>query len=122
MEYSELEARYVGAKRRFDSTRAGLAAQRAELERLCDQLQDDLIDREREAELLRMRSTVLGDQMRRAERDVEFENGEGRLMRDFKTWKDLMQHRATQLDAMSKSLRTRQRDINENAGAMQREK
>jgi len=38
MEYSELEARYVGSKRRFDSTRAGLAAQRAELERLCDQL------------------------------------------------------------------------------------
>ena len=48
--------------------------------------------------------------------EEEFEKGNGKLLRDFATYKELYQHKIQNQEQMSKELRRKQKSLRENAG------
>eukprot|EP01138_Halocafeteria_seosinensis_P008786 gb/GECG01008980.1/.p1 GENE.gb/GECG01008980.1/~~gb/GECG01008980.1/.p1 ORF type:complete len:686 (+),score=158.53 gb/GECG01008980.1/:1-2058(+) len=123
-QYTEVESRYMKAKNKFDNTRAGLDTERISLERQCDQLQSEMIEEESRYHELKMQIEFAQDRLARAEQEKQYEQGEGRLLRDFATWHDLFENKIAQQEQLAKTLRAQQKDIKDNAGqhAVQRVK
>lgn len=123
-QYTEVESEYMKTKNKFDNTRAGLDTERIALERSCDQLQNEMVEEESQYHLLKMQAEFAQDRLARADQEKQYEEGQGRLLRDFATWHDLFENKVSQQEQLAKTLRTQQKDIKENAGqhAVQRVK
>lgn len=116
-EFGEAEGGYLHARAVYENTAAGLAAERATLEREAAAVQEDALREESRFASLHMAGEVLATQLERAREEAAYEGGEGRYMRDFRTVKDLYAQKLGQLETLAKELRKKQKDIRENAGA-----
>ena len=122
LEYTDLESEYLRTKGRYNNTKAGLDAQRAQLEQECDSLQEDLLEAERQYHFLQNMLRISSERLHRADEEQQFRDGEGRLLRDFGTWKELYENKLAQQEQLSKQLRRQQRDLNENASEHARQR
>merc|ERR1712028_105805 len=52
----------------------------------------------------------------RVAQEVEYERGNGRLLRDFRTYKELYTHKISQQEGLAKELRKRQKHLKESEG------
>ena len=87
--YQEVEGAYLADKGKYDSLAAGFDAERARLESDCSACQDDCLKEESRYHYLNCMVEILRPQLERVKQEQSFEAGEGRLLRDFKTWKEL---------------------------------
>ena len=60
-------------------------------------------------------SAIANISLERAFEEGKFEAGEGRLLRDFRTWKDLYTNKVAQQQQLSNQLRKQQKDLKENS-------
>jgi intraflagellar transport protein 81 len=114
-EHGALETAYLRDKAVYDATAAGLEAERAGLEREADAAQEDALREETRIVELGVQLAVVNESLERAREEATFDKTDARFMRDFKSVKELLTNKATQLEALSKELRKKQRDLKENA-------
>jgi len=117
LQYQELESSYTMAKTTYENAAAGLEAERLRLEQECNHLQEDCLREESRYHHLHSLVTVGEGTLERAAEETKFEAGEGRLLRDFKTWKDLYTNKVAQQQQLSNQLRKQQKDLKENSTA-----
>ena len=60
--------------------------------------------------------------LERAEQERKWQAGDGRMMRDFASFKDLYANKLTQQEQLTKQLRKRQKELKENAAGMTNQK
>merc|ERR1711871_153646 len=58
----------------------------------------------------------------RAEQEKKWQSGDGRMMRDFASFKDLYTNKLAQQEQMTKAMRKKQKELKENAGVMTNQK
>lgn len=115
LQYQELESSYLMAKGTYESTAAGLEAERSKLEQECDALQEDCLREEGRYHQLQCMSSVMQCHADRVADETAYDAGEGRLLPNFPTWKKLYENKVAQQQQLSNSLRRRQKEIKENA-------
>jgi intraflagellar transport protein 81 len=96
-EFTEAEAQYLLERATYESVAVGLEAEKAALERQADALQAEATSEEAKLQACELKSLALEALAERAKEEAAFEAGEGRLLRDFRTHKDLFAHRASQV-------------------------
>jgi len=116
-QHAEAEAAYLHDRAVYENTSAGLATERASLEREASAVQEDALREEGRFHMLQMQLETLSVAAERAREEAAYERGEGRYMRDFRTVKDLYSQKLGQLETLAKELRKKQKDIRENSGA-----
>jgi len=114
-EHGQLETVYLRDKAVYDATAAGLEAERAGLEREADAAQEEALREEGRIVELGVQLAVVNESLERAREEASYDKTDARYMRDFKSVKELLNNKATQLEALSKELRKKQRDLKENA-------
>jgi hypothetical protein len=116
-QHAEAEAAYLHDRAVYENTSAGLATERASLEREASAVQEDALREEGRFHMLQMQLETLSVAAERAREEAAYERGEGRYMRDFRTVKDLYAQKLGQLETLAKELRKKQKDIRENSGS-----
>lgn len=113
--YQELEREYLDKKAVYDNTAAGLESERVNLEQECDEYQEECLRVESRYHYLNCLNGIADVHIKRVEEELEFSKGKGRLLRDFKCYKDLYQSKIQQQELLSKELRRRQKMLRESA-------
>mmetsp|Transcript_3541 Transcript_3541/g.12875 ORF Transcript_3541/g.12875 Transcript_3541/m.12875 type:complete len:696 (-) Transcript_3541:1374-3461(-) len=115
-QYQELEARYLSGKSKFENTAAGLESSRIQLEQQCAQFQEECLREESRYHQLNSLMEILKGQQQRVAEESKFERGDGQLLRDFRTWRELYTHKVGQQKQLTAELRKRQKHIKDNEG------
>lgn len=110
-------AGWLQEKAKYDSVAAGLETEKLALERAADAAQNDAVSEESRMHMLNAQAEAASALLDRAREEAQYERGEGRYIRDFKTIKELYTQKLSQLEVLAKELRKKQKDIKENAGA-----
>lgn len=113
--FKNLEHDYLDKKALYDNTAVGLESERIKLENECNALQGECIREESRFHYLHCLTDIANVQLNRVQDELAFQRGEGRLLRDFKAYKDLYHHKIQQQEQLSKELRKKQRNLKENA-------
>merc|ERR1712010_150743 len=92
-------------------TAVGLETERSRLQKECECLRE-----ESRYHYLNSLSDIADGQLERVREEAKFERGEGRLLRNFKTWRELYQNKVQQQEQLAKQLRKQQKSIKENEG------
>jgi len=114
--YQALEGVYLTAKSKHEHTAIGLETERVRLEKECNQLQEECLREESRYHYLNSLADITDGQLARVREEAKFEAGEGRLLRNFKTWRELYANKVQQQEQLAKQLRKQQKDIKENEG------
>jgi len=121
-EYMDLESTYLERKNNYDKVAVGLELDKQTLEKECDLAQEDCLREETRYHTLTSLISIAKIKYERAEQEKKWQNGEGSLMRDFSSLRDLYSHKVNQQEQLTKQLRKRQKDLKENSGAMSNQK
>lgn len=113
--FKELETEYLDKKAVYENTAAGLQSERIRLENECNAGQKECIREESRFHYLNCLTDVADVQLGRVQDELAFQKGEGRLLRDFASYKELYQHKIQQQEQLSKELRKKQKALKENA-------
>lgn len=114
--YQELEGAFLSQKGKYEHTAVGLETERSRLQKECDALQEECLREESRYHYLNSLSDIADGQLERVREEAKFERGEGRLLRNFKTWRELYQNKVQQQEQLAKQLRKQQKSIKENEG------
>jgi intraflagellar transport protein 81 len=115
-EFSEAEDVWMQEKARYESVASGLEAEKLSLEREADAAQTEVIAEESRRAMFLALSDETQARIDRAKEEANYEREDGpRYLRDFKTLKDVYNQKLSQLEALSKELRKKQKDIRDNA-------
>jgi intraflagellar transport protein 81 len=87
--YQELEQEYLERKAVYENTAVGLDTERIKMEQECNAFQDDCLREESRYHYLNCLISIAEGQAERIRTEEEFERGNGKLLRDFRTYKDL---------------------------------
>ena len=120
--YQDIEATYLDKKATYDKVAVGLEMEKAALEKECDTFQDECVREESRFHYLNALSSIARIKLDRAEQENKWQNGDGRMMRDIPSFKDLYANKLTQQEQLTKQLRKRQKELKENAGVMTNQK
>ena len=115
-EYQELEQVYLEKKAVFEQMAVGLDTSRMKLEQECDAFQQDCLSQESRFHYLQSMIGIVEARYSKVEEEMEFERGNGRLLRDFRSYKDLYDHKIVQAEGMVKQLRQQQKTVVEKEG------
>mmetsp|Transcript_11256 Transcript_11256/g.10886 ORF Transcript_11256/g.10886 Transcript_11256/m.10886 type:complete len:562 (+) Transcript_11256:46-1731(+) len=121
-QYMDVESEYLTGKNTYDKVAVGLEMDKQALEKECDSFQDECLREESRFHLLTSQCNITRIKLERAEQEKKWLAGNGRLLRDFASFKDLYANKLTQQDQLTKQLRKKQKDLKENAGAMTNQK
>lgn len=121
-EFTKLESEYVEKKEAYDKIAISYEVDRQALEKECDTSQDDYLREETRYHTLNSLNSIAKIKVERAEQEKKFRSGDGKLMRDFASLKDLYAHKISQQEQLTKQLRKRQKDLKENASIMSNQK
>ncbi|GBG24327.1 Intraflagellar transport protein 81-like [Hondaea fermentalgiana] len=113
--FKDLEHDYLDKKAVYENTAVGLESERIKLESNCNALQSEAIREESRFHYLHCLTDIANVQLNRVQDELAFQRGEGRLLRDFKSYKDLYQQKIQQQEQLSKELRKKQKGLKENA-------
>lgn len=114
--YQEVEQDHLEKKALYENTAAGLETERIKLEQDCAAFQEDCLREESRYHYLQCMMRIAEAHHERVEQEVEYERGHGRLLRDFRTYKELYQHKISQQEGLAKELRKRQKHLKESEG------
>ena len=79
-------------------------------------VQEECLREESRYHYLNCLSDIADGQLDRVREEAKFERGEGRLLRNFKTWRELYANKVQQQEQLAKQLRKQQKAIKENEG------
>lgn len=114
--YQEVEQDHLEKKALYENTAAGLETERIKLEQECAAFQEDCLREESRYHYLQCMMRIAEAHHERVEQEVEYDRGHGRLLRDFRTYKELYQHKISQQEGLAKELRKRQKHLKESEG------
>jgi hypothetical protein len=89
--YQEVEQDHLEKKALYENTAAGLETERIKLEQECAAFQEDCLREESRYHYLQCMMRIAEAHHERVEQEVEYDRGHGRLLRDFRTYKELYQ-------------------------------
>jgi len=112
-EYQEMEQIWLEKKGVFDNMAVGLDTSRMKLEQECDAFQEDCLAQESRYHYLQSLIGIIEAQYNKVQQEMEYERGNGRLLRDFPSYKALYQHKIVQAEGMAKELRKQQKAMKE---------
>merc|ERR1712146_70685 len=118
----EVEAVYNEKKATYDKVAIGLDMEKSSLEKECDAFQEECIREESRFHYLNSLTNIAKIKLDRAEQEKKWQSGDGRMMRDFASFKDLYTNKLAQQEQMTKALRKKQKELKEQAGAMTNQK
>lgn len=121
-EFMDVESEYLERKSTYDKVAVGLELEKQALEKECDTCQDDCLREETKYHTLTSLIGITRIKISRANDEKNWQAGEGSLMRDFASLKDLYAHKIAQQEQLTKQLRKKQKDLKENSGAMTNQK
>jgi len=121
-ECDELEVKHSEYKTTFDKTAIGLEMEKQSLERECDAFQEECLREESRYHTLNCLVTNSKIKLQRAEQEKKWNDGHGRMLRDFASFKELYTHKIAQQEQLTKQLRVKQKELKENAMSMTRQK
>ena len=121
-DFQEVEATYLDKKSTYDKVAVGLDMERSSLEKECDTFQEECLREESRFHYLTSLTNIARIKLDRAEQEKKWQAGDGRMMRDFSSFKDLYTNKLSQQEQLTKQLRKRQKELKENAGAMGNQK
>lgn len=112
--YQEMEQTYLEKKAQYDNTAVGLETERIKLEQECNAFQEDCLREESQYHLLHCMLQIEQGKVSKIEQEVEFEKGNGRLLRDIKSFQELYKHKVAQQESLTKELRKQQKTLKMN--------
>jgi intraflagellar transport protein 81 len=121
-EYMEVEASHTGKKETFDKVAVGLDMDKQALERECDTLQDESIREESRYHYLNNLISMNKMKLERAEKERKYQQGDGRMLRDFASFDELYTNKLAQQEQLTKQLRKRQKELKENVDTLSNQK
>ena len=113
--YQEVEQGYLEKKAIYDNTAVGLESERLKIEKACEAGQEECLREESRYHYLNCLEAVANAQLEKVKQEQEYSRGKGKLLRDFKNYTELYNHKLQQQAALSKELHKRQKEIKENA-------
>lgn len=113
--FKELEVEYLEKKSVYENTAVGLESERIKLENDCNAFQQECIREESRFHHLGALTEIANAKLNRVQDELSYQKGEGRLLRDFKSYKDLYSQKIQQQEQLSKELRKKQKALKENA-------
>jgi len=120
--FQDVEATYLDKKSVYDKVAVGLEMEKSALEKECDSYQEECLREESRFHYLNSLTSIARIKLDRAEQESKWQNGDGRLMRDFSSFKDLYSNKLNQQEQLTKQLRKRQKELKENSGVMTNQK
>lgn len=121
-EYMEVESKHSECKSTYDKIAIGLEMDKQSLERECDAFQEECLREESRYHTLNCLVTNSKIKLQRAEQEKKWNDGHGRMLRDFSSFKELYAHKIAQQEQLTKQLRVKQKELKENAMSMTRQK
>lgn len=121
-EYLDVESQYQEKKLSYEKVAVGLDMEKQSLEKDCTQFQDECLREESRYHQLQNLISISKIRLARVEQEKKWQAGQGRLMRDFASLKELYANKLAQQDQLTKQLRKRQKELKENAGALTNQK
>lgn len=121
-EYAQVENQYTETKTKYDKVAVGLDMDKQTLEKECNNFLEDCLREESRYHYLTNLIAISRIKLERLEQEKKWQQGDGRMMRDFKCFKDLYAHKLTQQEQLTKQLRKRQKELKENSGALTNQK
>ena len=109
--YTEIEAEYTDKKLIFEKQTVGLDMEKQAVEKQCDIVQEECLREESRFHYLQNLLSVNKIRLERAEQEQHWRDGDGRLMREFTSFKTLYENKLSQQEQLVKTLRKRQRDL-----------
>lgn len=121
--FQENEQEYLEKKTVYDNTAVGLETERIKLEQECNAFQDDCLREESRYHQLQCLISIEDAKFEKIKHEMDFEQGNGKLLRDFSTFQDLYKHKISQQESLSKELRKQQKNLKETStGSVQQRK
>jgi len=121
-DYMEVETRYNDAKNNYDKVAISLEMDKQALEKECDAFQEECLREESRYHTLNCLVTLAKIRLQRAEQEKKWNDGNGRMLRDFASFKELYAHKIAQQEQLTKQLRKQQKELKENAVVMANQK
>jgi intraflagellar transport protein 81 len=121
-EYMEVESKHSECKSTYDKIAIGLEMDKQSLERECDAFQEECLREESRYHTLNCLVTTSKIKLQRAEQEKKWNDGHGRMLRDFSSFKELYAHKIAQQEQLTKQLRVKQKELKENSMSMTRQK
>ncbi|KDO31490.1 hypothetical protein SPRG_04104 [Saprolegnia parasitica CBS 223.65] len=114
--YQEMEQTYLEKKAQYDNTAVGLETERIKLEQECTAFQDDCLREESQYHQLHALLQIESARLDKVTQEEEFDKGNGKLHRDFRTFQELYKNKVIQQESLTKELRKQQKTLKTNLG------
>ena len=121
-EFTDTEGDYNERKGTFDKVAVGLELEKQSLEKECDDCQEECLREESRYHYLHSLVSLARIRLERAEQEKKWQDKDGRMMRDFASFKELYAQKVTQQEQLIKQLRKKQKDLKETSEAMSNQK
>lgn len=121
-EYLDVESQYQEKKMSYEKVAVGLEMEKQALEKDCNQFQEECLREESRYHQMQNMISITKIRLERCEQEKKWQNGTGRLMRDFASLKELYTNKLAQQDQLTKQLRKKQKELKENSGALTNQK
>lgn len=121
-EYMEVETRHTECKSTYDKVAIGLEMDKQSLERECDAFQEECLREESRYHTLNCLVSNSKIKLQRAEQEKKWNEGHGRMLRDFSSFRELYAHKIAQQEQLTKQLRVKQKELKENAMSLTKQK
>eukprot|EP00602_Paraphysomonas_sp_CaronLab_P003299 CAMPEP_0185020342 /NCGR_PEP_ID=MMETSP1103-20130426/2928_1 /TAXON_ID=36769 /ORGANISM="Paraphysomonas bandaiensis, Strain Caron Lab Isolate" /LENGTH=652 /DNA_ID=CAMNT_0027551173 /DNA_START=130 /DNA_END=2088 /DNA_ORIENTATION=+ len=121
-EYMEVETKHQEAKNNYDKVAITLDMDKQALEKECDAFQEECLREESRYHTLNCLVSMARIKLQRAEQEKKWNEGNGRMLRDFASFKELYAHKIAQQEQLTKQLRKQQKELKENAVVMTNQK
>jgi intraflagellar transport protein 81 len=118
----DVESQYQEKKLSYEKVAVGLDMEKQSLEKDCTQFQDECLREESRYHQLQNMISLSKIRLARVDQEKKWQSGQGRLMRDFASLKELYTNKLAQQEQLTKQLRKRQKELKENAGALTNQK
>jgi len=113
--FQELEQEYLEKKAIYENTAVGLESDKIKLENDCNAYQKECLREESRFHIVSAKSEIADLEYNKILDEQRFQKGDGQLLRDFKTYKELYQQKIQQQEQLSKQLRKKQKSLKETA-------
>nr|CCA19459.1 Intraflagellar Transport Protein 81 putative [Albugo laibachii Nc14] len=117
--FQEIEQVYVEKKTQYENVALGMETERIKLEQECNAFQEDCLREENQYHALHCLTSIEKAKVEKLEQEIEFEKGNGKLLRDIKTFQDLYKQKIGQQEMLTKELRKQQKNLKANAQKFQ---
>ncbi len=113
-EFQDVQDEYQTNKKRYDKMSLRLAADRQQLEKECDKLQEEWQEEERNYHYLMNANEIVCANLDKVQMENNWRNGVEKMLPDFASLHDLYQNKLVQQENLAKQLRIDQRSLKEN--------